>query len=148
MGIEVEVVREATDEVLAAFNRLLPQLSRSAVSLDAESLRRLISWDSNTLLVARAEGVIMGTLTLVVFPIPSGVRAWIEDVVVDTSVRGRGVGAALTKDAVRRARAAGARTVDLTSRPAREAAIRLYERQGFRLRDSRVYRFNDDAADL
>ena len=92
------------------------------------------------MLVARLDGEIVGTLTLVMFPIPTGTRAWIEDVVVDDATRGRGVGAALTQEAVRLARANGARTVDLTSRPARAAANRLYERLGFHLRDSNVYR--------
>jgi ribosomal protein S18 acetylase RimI-like enzyme len=81
----------------------------------------------------------MGTLTLVMFPIPTGWRAWIEDVVVDDAARGHGVGAALTREAIRLARAAEARTVNLTSRPSREAANRLYERLGFQLRDSKVY---------
>ena len=86
------------------------------------------------------DGEILGTLTLVTFPIPTGLRAWIEDVVVDEAARGRGVGAALTQEAVRLAHEAGARTVDLTSRPSREAANRLYERLGFQMRDSKVYR--------
>ena len=75
------------------------------------------------------------------FPIPTGLRAWIEDVVVDETGRGRGIGAALTEEAIRLARAAGARTVDLTSRPSRAAANRLYERLGFQLRDSKLYRY-------
>jgi ribosomal protein S18 acetylase RimI-like enzyme len=78
----------------------------------------------------------------VMFPLPTGLRAWIEDVVVDESARGQGAGEAMTREAVRMAREAGARTVDLTSRPAREAAGRLYERAGFKLRDSRVYRYS------
>ena len=82
----------------------------------------------------------MGTLTLVMLLIPTGRRAWIEDVVVDEAARGRGVGAALTREAVRLARAEGAQTVDLTSRPSRAAANRLYERLGFRVRDSKVDR--------
>jgi ribosomal protein S18 acetylase RimI-like enzyme len=85
----------------------------------------------------------MGALTLVMFPIPTGTRAWIEDVVVDESARGRGVGAALTREAVRLARAEGARTVDLTSRPSRGAANRLYERLGFEQRESTVFRYKD-----
>jgi len=76
------------------------------------------------------------------FPIPTGLRAWIEDVVVDDAARGQGVGAELTREAARLARAAGARTVDLTSRPSREAANRLYERLGFRPRDTKVYRLD------
>lgn len=88
------------------------------------------------------EEKIVGALTLVIFRIPTGLRAWIEDVVVDEAARGHGVGAALTKTAVRIAQGEGARTIDLTSRPSREAANRLYERLGFQLRDSRVYRWS------
>ncbi len=140
MSIEIEVVQVVTDEVVQAFGRLLPQLSRSAKPLDAEALRNMAAWQGNHLLVARLDGEIVGALTLAMFPIPTGLRAWIEDVVVDEVARGRGIGAALTREAVRLARAAGARTVDLTSRPSREAANRLYERLGFQLRDSKVYR--------
>jgi len=100
------------------------------------------------LLVARASldggaaATIVGTLTLVVFRIPTGLRAWIEDVVVDESARGRGVGEALTMAAIGLAAGAGARTVDLTSRPTREAANRLYRRLGFELRETNVYRYS------
>jgi ribosomal protein S18 acetylase RimI-like enzyme len=144
VSVDVEVVQEATSEVIAAFRRLLPQLSRSAEPLDTETLRTLVTWPGNRQLIARLDGSIVGALTLVLFPIPTGLRAWIEDVVVDESARGRGVGAALTREAVELARAAGARTVDLTSRPSREAANRLYERLGFELRDSKVYRLAAD----
>jgi ribosomal protein S18 acetylase RimI-like enzyme len=89
----------------------------------------------------RDNGRIVGMLTLIVFRIPTGVRAWIEDVVVDETVRGRGVGEGLSQEAVRRAVELGARTVELTSRPSREAANRLYQRLGFALRDSNVYRY-------
>jgi ribosomal protein S18 acetylase RimI-like enzyme len=142
MTVTIERLREVTDEVVAAFGRLLPQLSSSAAPLDREALARLLSRETNTVLVARADGPIVGTLTLVMFPLPSGLRARIEDVVVDAAARGRGVGAALTDEAVRLARSAGARTVDLTSRPSRDAANRLYERLGFAVRDSRVYRMS------
>jgi ribosomal protein S18 acetylase RimI-like enzyme len=84
---------------------------------------------------------VVGTLTLVMFPIPTGLRAWIEDVVVDEKARRHGTGQVLSETAVRLAREAGARTVDLTSRPSRQAAGRLYERIGFVQRDSRVYRY-------
>lgn len=143
MSVEIEVVEVVTAEVAKAFDRLLPQLSRSAEPVDGEALTGVARWPGNRLLVARVDGEIMGTLTLVVFPIPTGQRAWIEDVVVDAAARGRGVGAALTREAVRLARAAGARTVDLTSRPSRAAANRLYQRLGFQLRDSNVYRLDE-----
>ena len=141
MAVQVEVISEITDEVVEAFGRLLPQLSRSAPPLDRAALQIIVSSPAITMLLARSSGVIAGSLTLVMFPLPTGLRAWIEDVVVDESARGQGVGGALTVAAVQRAIAAGARTVDLTSRPSRAAAGRLYERSGFKLRDSRVYRY-------
>jgi ribosomal protein S18 acetylase RimI-like enzyme len=140
MSLDVEVVHKLTDEDVTAINRLLPQLSKSAAPLDAGALTRVANWDGNSLLLARAAGEIVGMLTLVTFPIPTGLRAWIEDVVVDESARGQGVGAALTEEAIRLARAAGARTIDLTSRPSRQSANRLYERLGFQARETRTYR--------
>jgi len=139
--VEVEVLTEITAEVVEAFGRLLPQLSTSAPPLDAAMLSAIVSAQASTVLLARADGQIVGTLTLAMFPIPTGVRACIEDVVVDESVRGRRVGEVLTLAAVQLAQDAGARTVDLTSRPSREAAGRLYERLGFELRESRLYRY-------
>ena len=141
MSIQVEVIADITDEDLAAVNRLIPQLSRSAPPLTGDALEQIVSWDGNHLLIARDGDRVVGMLTLVTFPIPTGLRAWIEDVVVDESARGQGVGAALTQEAVRQARALGARTVDLTSRPTRQAANRLYERLGFELRETNAYRF-------
>lgn len=141
MSVSVEVLGEVTDEVQEAFERLLPQLSASAKPLDRTALVRMASCETNTVLLARSGDIIVGTLTLVMFPIPSGLRARIEDVVVDEAARGQGVGALLTEEAVRIARSAGARTVDLTSRPSRGSANRLYERLGFEPRESQVYRF-------
>jgi ribosomal protein S18 acetylase RimI-like enzyme len=143
--VEVEVLSEVTGEVAEAFGRLTPQLSRSAPPLGRDALAQVASHAAVNLLVARSGGVIVGTLTLVMFPLPTGLRAWIEDVVVDETARGQGVGAALTQEAVRRARAVGARTVDLTSRPTRQAANRLYERLGFELRETNAYRFATEA---
>ena len=132
---------KVTGEVVEAFGRLLPQLSGSAPPLGSAELEAILNCPANTVLLARSAGAIIGTLTLVMFPAPTGLRAWIEDVVVDESARGKGTGEMLTREALRMAREAGARTVDLTSRPARAAAGRLYERLGFSIRDSRVYRF-------
>jgi ribosomal protein S18 acetylase RimI-like enzyme len=143
--VEVEVLSEVTDEMAEAFGRLIPQLSRSAPALDRAALAQIASHAAVSLLVARSGGVIVGTLTLVMFPLPTGLRAWIEDVVVDEAARGQGAGEALSLAAVELARDAGARTVDLTSRPSRAAAGRLYERIGFVQRDSRVYRCALDA---
>jgi ribosomal protein S18 acetylase RimI-like enzyme len=147
--VQVEVIRQVTDEVADAFGRLLPQLSRSAPPLERSGLESIVACPANTMLVSRSPaGLITGTLTLVMFPIPTGMRAWIEDVVVDESARGQGAGVALTLAALRLAREAGARTVDLTSRPSREAAGRLYERIGFQVRSSRLYRFDFAETDI
>lgn len=140
MDLQVETVTEATQELVDAFDRLLPQLSSTAKRLDHDRVRRILDCDANTVLVARDGDTIVGTLTLVMFPVPSGLRARIEDVVVDHAARGHGVAGLLTHEALRLARQAGARTVDLTSRPDRAAANRLYERMGFRPRESSVYR--------
>jgi len=144
---QVELLSEVTDEVVEAFGRLLPQLSRSAPPLDRAALERVVSAQAVRVLVARTDGTINGTLTLALFPIPTGLRAWIEDVVVDDAARGHGVASALTREALRLAREAGARTVDLTSRPSRVAAGRLYETLGFEIRDTRMYRYALDRPD-
>ncbi len=144
MTIAVEVLDEVTDEVVDAFRQLLPQLSRSARPLDAAALATIVASPAATLLIARRDGQIIGSLTLGMFPAPAGLRAWIEDVVVDESARGQGVGGLLTREALRLAHDAGARTVDLTTRPSREAAGRLYEREGFQQRETRVYRYAFD----
>ena len=143
----VEVLREVTDEVVEAFARLVPQLSKTSVPPDRAALDRIVSSPAITLLIARTDGKISGTLTLVMFPIPTGIRAWIEDVVVDEAARGQGIGEALSQEAIKIAEAGGARTVDLTSRPSREAAGRLYEKIGFKLRETRVYRYLMGPAD-
>ncbi|MFE6170926.1 GNAT family N-acetyltransferase [Streptomyces sp. NPDC056464] len=140
MDVSVEIAREAGTELVAVFGRLLPQLSRTAEPLDLAAVGRIVGCDANTVLVARADGEIVGTLTLVMVPVPSGLRARIEDVVVDDAARGHGVAGLLMGEAVRLAREAGARTVDLTSRPDRAAANRLYERLGFAVRESTGYR--------
>ncbi|MCX4486342.1 GNAT family N-acetyltransferase [Streptomyces anulatus] len=141
MDVRVDTVREASQELVDAFGRLLPQLSSKAKPLGYQAVQRMVTCDANTVLVARTAETIVGTLTLVMFPVPSGLRARVEDVVVDGAARGRGVAGLLTEEALRIAREAGARTVDLTSRPDRAAANRLYERLGFRTRESTVYRF-------
>jgi len=147
-ALQVSEAVEVTDELVEAMAQLVPQLSSSSVPPGREELAAMIAAPATMVLVARlaadgeSVGDIVGTLTLVVFRIPTAIRAWIEDVVVDESARGRGVGEALTAAALDRAKAAGARTVDLTSRPSREAANRLYQRLGFIGRDTNVYRYD------
>jgi ribosomal protein S18 acetylase RimI-like enzyme len=143
--LRIELFDEPSDELVDAFQRLLPQLSRTAPIPDAEAVNEIISSPATTVLAARNADGIVGLLTLAVFSAPSGLRAWIEDVVVDEAARGRGAGEALTREAVRLAGERGARTVDLTSRPSREAANRMYEKVGFRKRETNVYRYELDS---
>jgi ribosomal protein S18 acetylase RimI-like enzyme len=148
MADEVRV-REVTDEaeagdLVAPFTHLLPQLSRSAPPPTAEVLAEIIASPATHLLVAEEAGAVVGSLTLVVFPIPTGRRAWIEDVVVDADAGGKGVGTTLNRFALDLAAELGCRTVDLTSRPSREAANRLYQRIGFQPRETNVYRYEGE----
>jgi ribosomal protein S18 acetylase RimI-like enzyme len=118
------------------------QLSATASLPTAAELQQIADSTATRLLIARDQDHnIVGSLTLTLLRIPTGIRAWIEDVVVDEATRGSGVGTALTEQALRLAREAGARTVDLTSRPEREAANRLYQRLGFTRRSTSVYRY-------
>ena len=139
--IVIEELLETGAEELAQLNELLPQLSRSAPPLTEVALGRIVADPDVHLLVARLAGRTVGSLTLVIFPIPTGSRAIIEDVVVDGAARGAGIGEKLVSHALAVAANAGSRTVDLTSRPDREAANRLYQRIGFELRKTNVYRY-------
>lgn len=142
VAVTVSVATEVTDELVDAFVRLTPQLSSSSPAPSGEVLAEIVESPATHLLVARGDdGTIVGSLTLVLFRIPTGLRAWIEDVVVDGEARGQGVGEALNRFAIDVAAERGARSVDLTSRPSREAANRLYRRLGFEPRDTNVYRF-------
>ena len=135
----VERVTEASDELVEAFARLMPQLSPDREGPGPAELAEVIAAPGTVLLVARDDREIVGTLTLLVFRVPTGVRAWIHDVVVDEAARGRGVGEALTREAMRLAEVADADSVHLTTRPQREAANRLYRRLGFTPHDTNVY---------
>ena len=144
-GIEIAQASKVTKALVEAFTRLVPQLSKSAAIPDPEMLAVILRSPCNTLLIARDtrnRGQILGVLTLVVFKIPTGTRALIEDVVVEKDARGRGLGEMLTREAIRLALNQGARSIDLTSSPAREAANRLYRRLGFEPRETNLYRYS------
>lgn len=141
MTLRIEVVAEANEEVREGLNQLLPQLSSTAHELTMAEIEELLASASTTLFMARQDEKFVGTLTLVVFRIPTGLRGWIEDVVVDASARGLGVGEALTFAAIQEAKERGVRSLDLTTRPTRESANRLYARLGFERRETNVYRY-------
>jgi ribosomal protein S18 acetylase RimI-like enzyme len=144
--VSVETATTVDDELVDAFARLTPQLSQSSPPPGRRELEQIVASPATHVLVARdADRRVIGTLTLVMFRIPTGIRAHIEDVVVDAdAVRGRGLrtGEALTAHALDLARREGAKTVDLTSRPSREAANSLYQRLGFTQRETNVYRLD------
>jgi ribosomal protein S18 acetylase RimI-like enzyme len=141
VSVEVEIANEATEELVTSLNQLLPQLSSNAAPLSVADVEALVTSPVTVVFIARADGRIVGSLTLVIFLIPTGLRAWIEDVVVDGAARAKGVGVALTNAAIEESRRRNVRSIDLTTRPSREAANRLYARLGFELRETNVYRF-------
>jgi ribosomal protein S18 acetylase RimI-like enzyme len=139
--MKVEIATTLTPNIVDAVERLVPQLSRSSPPPTTAELGEVVSSPATDLFIAIDDtGTVVGMATLVTFRIPTGMRAWIEDVVVDDAARGQGVGEALTQAMVARAAELGCRTVDLTSRPSREAANRLYKRAGFEARETNVYR--------
>ena len=143
--ISVRIAASVDADLVAAVTALLPQLSRSAPPPTVEQLARIVADPATTLFVAEDDGQIVGSLTLAAFEIPTGRRAWIEDVVTDGAARGKGVASALVDAALAHAAAFGARTVDLTSRPDRVDANRLYVKLGFEQRTTNVYRRTLDA---
>ena len=131
----IETVSQITDELQASLQRLVPQLTSNHPPPTPDHLRELISSEASTILAARypnARAPIVGLLTLVLYRVPTGTRARIEDVVVDEELRGKGIGERLVRHALELAREAGADGVALTSNPKREAANRLYRRLGFK----------------
>lgn len=123
----------------------MPQLTGRQFYPSFEELEKVIASEETHLFVATEEDEVIGTLTLLFYQIPSGWKAWIEDVIVDQEARGKGVGTALMWHSMKIARRKGAEKVDLTSHPSREAANRLYQKMGFRLRGSNVYRYEFDS---
>lgn len=140
--VQVERVAEVTQETEEALSRLLPQLNPRLPLPDTERLRRLVADPAVTLLVARDGGEIVGTTTVIVYATPFWIKARLDEVVVDASARGKGVGEALVKAALELGRERGAQVAELQSGrgPARDAAHRLYERLGFEIRESDVMR--------
>jgi ribosomal protein S18 acetylase RimI-like enzyme len=139
--VQIEEVRSVDPELVASLRVLIFQLSPGAAPPTHENVQEILDSPATRLLVARDDdGGVVGSLTLVIFRIPTGVGVWIEDVVVDEAVRGQGTGEALVREGIRLAEEGGAKAVNLTSRPDRAAANRLYQRLGFEPRTTNVYR--------
>jgi ribosomal protein S18 acetylase RimI-like enzyme len=138
--MQIEIVNEATVELQDAFQRLVPQLTNNNLPPSLNDLTDLVRDPASTLMIARGDaGKIIGALTLTVYRVPTGVRSIIEDVIVDKSARGGGVGEALMKRAIEVARERGASNISLTCNPMREAANKLYQRMGFKKRETNAY---------
>lgn len=138
--MQIEIATRADDELYEAFQRLVPQLTQNNPPPTQEDLVALISETSSTLLLARSDnGQIIGALSLTVYRVPTGIRSIIEDVIVDVSARGQGVGEALMQYAVDLAREKRAKNISLTSNPMRVAANKLYLKLGFEKRDTNAY---------
>lgn len=144
VSLDVHPAAQVDDELVAAFADLIPQLSSSSPPPSAEELAAIVDSPDAVLFVARSDGRIVGSLTLAFYRIPTGLKAWIEDVVVDASARGQGVGEQLNRAALDEAARRGAKNVSLTSRPSREAANRLYQRLGFQPYETNLYRYAID----
>jgi ribosomal protein S18 acetylase RimI-like enzyme len=138
--VEVVEASEVDDDLVEGFARLVPQLSSSSPPPSAAALAEIVDSPHSVLFLARLDGRLVGSLTLALYRIPTGLKAWIEDVVVDGSAREMGVGEALNVAAIEEARRRGAKHVSLTSRAARETANRLYQRLGFDRYETNVYR--------
>lgn len=142
MSVSIRAASEVDDAVVAAFARLIPQLSSSSPAPTAAELLAIVDNPNSVLFLAEVDGALVGSLTLAFYRIPTGLKAWIEDVVVDASARGHGVGEALNLAAIAEARSRGAKNVSLTSRSSREAANRLYQRLGFTPYETNLYRYS------
>jgi ribosomal protein S18 acetylase RimI-like enzyme len=138
--IDIYELSSADGKTLRAVNELIPQLSQSASVMNEIQLRQLVESEATKLFIAQDKEVVLGMLSLAIFSIPTGTKAWVEDVVVSQTARGKGVGVALMNHALAVAKDAGAKSVDLTSRPSREVANKLYQKLGFTARETNVYR--------
>jgi ribosomal protein S18 acetylase RimI-like enzyme len=138
---EIFRVETVTAELVEDFARLIPQLSSSSPPPTADELSEIVGAAHSVLFVARLDGRVVGSLTLALYRIPTGLKAWIEDVVVDDEARRNGIGEALSRAAVEEADRRGAKHVSLTSRASRDAANRLYQAIGFEQYDTNVYRY-------
>jgi ribosomal protein S18 acetylase RimI-like enzyme len=133
-----------TEQLYQACQRLIPQLTQNNTPPSRQELALLLSSGSSLLYLARHPDFgddIIGLATLILYRVPTGLRAYIEDVVVDERARGKYIGEALTRACLERAEQAGASQVMLTSNPNRVAANRLYQHMGFKLRKTNVYRY-------
>ena len=141
-ALEIFEVKEACGSFVEPVNRLLAQLSSSGVSITLEQMQTLVCSEASHLFLGRRDGKIVAMLTLGEYLAPTGRKMWIEDVVVDTAVRGHSFGRAMVEYAIEYAKGLGCGTLMLTSRPSRIAANALYRSCGFEQKETNVYKMN------
>jgi ribosomal protein S18 acetylase RimI-like enzyme len=139
--MKINEINEVTPILVEAFQKLIPQLSTSATIPNENDLKKIINASGTTMFVAEEQDKILGSLTLLIFQVPDGIRASIQSVVVDEDARGKGIGRSLCEAAIKKSQEEGAITIDLTTSSKREAANRLYQKLGFKKRETNVYRF-------
>lgn len=138
----MEIVRltEATPEVLEDVNTLVHQLSERLPKCSMELLEKIIANPNVELWVAQDGERVIGMATLAVVMMPEGLRAQMEDIVVDEKYRGQGLGEQLSKKLIERTRERKIGVATLSSRADRVAANKLYQKLGFEPRQTNVYR--------
>lgn len=140
--MEILQVKKIASDIYEAFQRLIPQLDNTVPIPTKEKLIKIISSPSAYLFIAQDQNKIIGTFTLIVYNTPTGDYAYLEDLVVDENSRGKGIGKKLILTALKIAKDKGVKVVNLTSRPSRKTANRLYKKIGFTRRETNVFRYN------
>lgn len=141
--IEIKQIKEVTPDIVSAFSRLMPQLAPHLKAPQMEDLSNIVN-DKNKYIFIASNPQIVGTITLVIVKIPSGTRAWIEDVIVDQDARGQSIGEKMLQYVIDFAKKLNVASINLTSSPSRIAANKLYQKLGFNLRETNVYRIDVD----
>jgi ribosomal protein S18 acetylase RimI-like enzyme len=140
--MEIREIHRFSNRVFYATVRLLPQLAPDSPLPGKEHFKRILKSKSTHLFIAELDNKIAGILTIATYDIPTGIKVWIEDVVVDESLRGKGIGKALMLFSINYAKSLGAESIELTSRPSRVAASQLYQKIGFVIRETNVYKYS------
>ena len=139
--LRINKLQSLNNNIVDSIQNLFPQLTKFSPLPDKESLQAIIDSPTVSLWIAENEELkIVGMLNLAIYRTTTGVHAWIEDVVVDKNARKQGIATQLTLAAIEYARDKGAKAVSLTSRPEREAANQLYQKLGFTLVETNLFR--------
>lgn len=135
--------RHTTKSVLADLNALLKQQMHDQASFSPMPMGRFkkILADKNICMLGMFDGKkVIGTGTIIMVTKLRGNYGYIEDMIVDESYRGQGLGRQLGDALVAAAKKHNVTTIELSTRPSRVAANALYQKMGFEPKDTNVYR--------